>query len=314
MVSIFARTPAKLILLGEHYVVHGAPAISAALDMFIYGRLDDDGQGLIRLNVDGVTRTVHYGVASDPIAKYYRYLLGSLGVERPPSLDIEFEFPASAGLGSSASLAALMYILLYRWLNMRDPPREEIYRHASEFERMMHGNPSGIDLATVVEGGVILYRRDLGVMDRMVPEELEGYGILVADTGVRRSTGELVSSVTRNLGGLPEDIRAGLVEVVDSLVIEAWDAIKGGRLGDLVGYIRGNHYLLRYVGVYIDEAEAAINRLGEEGIYGAKVTGAGGGGCIYVFGDGRELDTARGILEGFGFKTFRPNIYPYSLY
>jgi len=217
-------------------------------------------------------------------------------VERPPSLDIEFEFPASAGLGSSASLAALMYILLYRWLNMRDPPREEIYRHASEFERMMHGNPSGIDLATVVEGGVILYRRDLGVMDRMVPEELEGYGILVADTGVRRSTGELVSSVTRNLGGLPEDIRAGLVEVVDSLVIEAWDAIK------------------RYVGVYIDEAEAAINRLGEEGIYGAKVTGAGGGGCIYVFGDGRELDTARGILEGFGFKTFRPNIYPYSLY
>ncbi len=314
MVSIFARTPAKLILLGEHYVVHGAPAISTALDMFIYGRLDDDGQGLVSLATDRGVKTVHYGVAADPVAGYYRYLLESLGVDRPPSLHIEFEFPVSAGLGSSASLAALIYILLYRWLYMRDPPREEIYRYASEFERMMHGNPSGIDLATVVEGGVILYRRDAGVLDRIVPGEMEGYGILIADTGVRRSTGDLVSRVTQNLGGLPSDIRKGLVDTVDSLVMEAWGALGEARWRDLVGYIRANHYLLRYVGVYIDAADEAVNRLGMEGVYGAKVTGAGGGGCIYVFGDGRELDIARRVLEGFGFKTYRPNIYPYSLY
>ncbi len=314
MASVFARTPAKLILLGEHYVVHGAHAISAALDMFIYGRLDDDGKGLLSLATDVGVKTVHYGVASDPIAKYYRYLLETLSVERPPSMYIEFEFPVSAGLGSSASLAALMYILLYRWLYMRDPSREEIYRHASEFERMMHGNPSGIDLATVVEGGIILYSRGGGVIDRVIPEDLGGYGFIVADTGVRRSTGDLVSRVTQNLGGLPSNIREGLVGIVDHLVMEAWDVLRDGEIGDLVDYIRGNHYLLRYVGVYIDKADEAVNRLAEEGIYGAKVTGAGGGGCIYVFGDGRELETARRILEGFGFKTYRPNIYPYSLY
>jgi len=311
--SVFTRVPAKVILMGEHYVVHGSRAISMAIDSFLYGRLDDDGEGLIRLEGGGVDEEIHFSVGSSPIARFYRELIKEMGVEKPPSINLEFEFPVSAGLGSSAAISAAIPSLLIKWLEMRDPTRDELYRYGERLERYIHGTPSGIDLTTVVEGGVILFSREGGLLDRVISLP-DGIGILLIDSGFRRVTGELVARVSANLGMLPQSLNRRLVDAVDTLVGDAWKAILDGYSLELLELIKSNHYLLKYLGVYTPGINNIIGMLLDKGVEVSKVTGAGGGGCILVVGDEETLSKAVDVARDLGLDFLRPNIYPYTLY
>ncbi len=313
MASVYTRVPAKVILMGEHFVVHGSRAISIAIDKFLYGRLDDDGEGIIRISGGGLDKEIHYSVATDPIAKYYRYLLEEFNVERPPTINLEFEFPISAGLGSSAAISAAIPTLLIKWMYLRDPSREELYNYGAFLERLIHGNPSGIDLTTVVEGGALLYKRGDGVLER-VSSLPDGYSLLIIDSGERRVTGELVAKVSNNLGGLPEELRRGVVQLVDTIVARGWVSIVEGAGEKLADLLRSNHYLLKYVGVYTPRINMIINELSEVGVDAVKVTGAGGGGCIIAYGEVGTISKAFQRIKDMGLEAFQPNIYPYPLY
>ncbi len=306
--KVASQSPAKLILLGEHFVVHGSRAVSAALDVFVEGVLIDDGMGNIEISyLDHVER---YDISRDNVVtRFVKFLSQEYDVDSTPSLKIRFNFPTSAGLGSSASLASLLTKLFHKMYRGEEPQKEVIYNFGSKFEEYVHGNPSGIDLSTVVEGGVILYRRGEGVLDRIDSLDLGDSHIVVIDSGIRRSTGKLVANVTYNLHSLPEDIRKDVIDLVDSIVSYGWSSIKEGDSQSLANAIKSNHYLLKYIGVYKPKLDEIVMGFMDLGGIAAKVTGAGGGGCIYGLADKDIVRDIESYFRGRGYWVYTPKIY-----
>ncbi|HIE36710.1 TPA: mevalonate kinase [Candidatus Geothermarchaeota archaeon] len=303
-----ASSPAKLILMGEHFVVHNSHAISTALDIHVDGIIIDDGGGYIE--IEYLDHTERYDLSIDNIiTRFINFLCKEYGVDRKPTLKIKYNFPVSAGLGSSASFATVATKLFHKMYTGEDPSKHVIYRFGSIFEKSVHGNPSGIDLSTVVEGGVILFKRGVGVKDRMESLNLGDTNIVVVDSGVKRSTGKLVSHVTYNLNSLPDRIREGLIDVVDSVVNHAWSSIRRGDIKSFSEAVKSNHYLLKYIGVYNKWLDRIVDDLIELGASAAKVTGAGGGGCVYGLVDKTLVMDVKRYFADRGYRVYTPKIY-----
>ncbi|PCN51141.1 mevalonate kinase [Candidatus Geothermarchaeota archaeon ex4572_27] len=301
--SAEAAEPAKVILLGEHFVVHGSRAVSLAIDRLARARVRRSRSTSVRLrfvDADGSVREARPG----PESHLYRYVeeVGRRLSIGPLDVEVAVDFPISAGLGSSASMAAALARAAYRLARGREPARDEVYALANLMEEMVHGRPSGIDLNTVLEKAVILYdggaRR---VVDRVVGPEL---WLVVADTGERRVTGRVVSfvgRVKREMGG----VFTGLLEAVDAMSVEGFAAVRRGDLRTVGLLMSANHGILYSIGVSTHLIERLVVKLSGMGAYGAKLTGAGGGGCVIaLFGDGESAEEAAETLVSEGLQAF----------
>jgi mevalonate kinase len=194
---VTVSTPGKLILMGEHAVVYGRPALVAALDLRLTARLapNPDGSEAVHLDLPGLSHAEttswddlrayaaavrgHWeGYALQPGTERFRTVRGDdpahvvkvalgeaaawLGEDlrglRDLRLRVESELPIGSGFGSSAATAtAVIAGCLVYHERAADPALVE--KLALEVERRQHGLPSGVDGATVLYGGVLWARR-----------------------------------------------------------------------------------------------------------------------------------------------------------
>ena len=305
--KFFDRVPAKVIFLGEHFVVHGTRAISAAVDLFVEGEIVTDGDEKIVLDYIDHRETFRYD-DKDIIVQFVKEVSRDMDIDVYPEIWIRFGFPTSAGLGSSASLAYLIVKLLNRVAG-DIYGGDELFKLAERFETMVHGNPSGVDLTTVANGGFILFKRDRGIIDRIDRDVFRGYDILLIDSMKRRSTGVIVSRVTEYLKMLDGDIREGLLNVVDEMVGEGWEKLSNGDIEGFTDIMMSNHYLLKYIGVYNRSLDDIVRIFHRYGVKGVKVTGAGGGGCILALVRSGVSDEIAKDLKKRGYPVYKPKIY-----
>ena len=202
-----AEAPAKVILVGEHFCVHGAPAVSMAINLYarVKVRLDREKKG-VKVSMEGVPPTFKVRVAEGKVEALYPLKMAveevlrraSEKLSKPlPGLEVKIssQIPVGAGLGSSASLASATIAASARILGL-NPSKEAIIELCSIPERFIHGNPSGIDPTTVVLGGMIVFRRGQPPV-RLSPAK--PLSLIVGDTGVRRTTGLLVQKFSEIL-------------------------------------------------------------------------------------------------------------------
>lgn len=190
-------TPGKVILMGEHAVVYGRPALVAALDLRLTASIDPlaGGEGPIEVDLPqlghreevawdelvaygDVARTSWGEYQRRPSPEAFRQLRGedpahvvkvALGeaaahLPAPPRrfrLRVESQIPVGSGFGSSAATAVAVVDALLTYAGSR-AEAGEIYRLSLEAERRQHGQPSGVDNAAVLHGGLIWARRDVG--------------------------------------------------------------------------------------------------------------------------------------------------------
>ncbi len=190
-------TPGKVILMGEHAVVYGRPALVAALDLRLTASIDPlaGGEGPIEVDLPQLghreevawDELVAYGEGARtswgeyqrrPSPEAFRRLRGedpahvvkvALGeaaahLPAPPRrfrLRVESQIPVGSGFGSSAATAVAVVDALLTYAGSR-AEAGEIYRLSLEAERRQHGQPSGVDNAAVLHGGLIWARRDVG--------------------------------------------------------------------------------------------------------------------------------------------------------
>ncbi|MDH5783359.1 MAG: mevalonate kinase [Candidatus Bathyarchaeota archaeon] len=302
----------KVILFGEHFVVHGVPGIVSAIDLTVDVEVKRIGEGINvrdeRKGARGYTER-----KKNQQKESIERMLKTMGIDlEKTSLEIWLggNLPGFSGIGASAasSVAIARAIAEEFEMNLSD---ERINEIAYEAEKAYAGTPSGIDNTAATYGGLIWFRKNLSrgpnTFERLnVREPVE---IIIGNTGVVADTKEMVAGVAERKKKNPEKYdplfnqAEGLAFGARKALEEEFDLRKVGRLMD------ENHSLLQEVEVSCKELDYLVNLAREQGAFGAKLTGGGGGGCMVALTPGKELQEAVATaMEKEGFKVLRTKI------
>jgi len=258
------RACGKAILLGEHFVVHGAPAIAVP----ILGR--------------GVTVTLapeaEAGASSRELEDAVRAMLARLGRELPGVRPvIHADLPIAAGLGSSAALA----VALVRALGEVEPARVQALAH--DLERLAHGHPSGIDDAVISHARAIWFERAQApdAPPRIEPLDVALPPLWVATVSRTRSTRDAVLGVASWREANASAFEA-LVTRVRALAQAARAALIAGDQAALGRLMDDAQACLEPIGVVDPRHATIVAHARAAGALGAKTTGAGHGGAVLV--------------------------------
>ena len=279
--------PGKMILLGEHAVVFGKPALALAIDLRIYSE---------------VTPSPQYSVNWHPMKKkHHAYISAALDEAwGGPPINVETisEIPSGSGLGSSAAVTVSCIAAMLVRKGKLDA--EKVARMAFEVENSVQGRASPTDTSTSCHGFGIL----------VSPEKSDGFlwkiekdhrqwnihhcdvpklTFVVGYTGIHAATGPLVAKVKRLVDEKADAKKA--VDRIGEIVIEGVDATKTAdkkRLGKLMDE---DHQLLKELGVSHPLLDKFVEACAPKS-YGAKLTGAGGGGSMIALTDDPDAVSA----------------------
>ncbi|MGC8939386.1 MAG: mevalonate kinase [Candidatus Bathyarchaeia archaeon] len=312
--GVTASAPAKIILLGEHFVVYGEPAIVLAIDKRAYAKAEirqDKRLGIrsVNLNLSGYYENenfkVEYGDAREaklkfePIRLAVEKLLEKCGEKVGLDIEINSTVPVAAGLGSSAAVVAAVTAAVSALLNMK-MSKEEIFRVTYDAERVVHGTPSGIDPAISTFGGTLLFQIDTGFKPLEIKIDIP---LVIGDTGVARSTRTQVERVRELREKYPQVIEPIMLSARE-IVLRALEALGEGDLETVGELMNINHALLCSVGVSDESLEWLINAARKAGALGAKLTGAGGGGCMIALAKNEKLNQVMEAIQRVGGRPF----------
>lgn len=309
-----ASAPAKTILFGEHFVVYGEPAVVLAIDKRAYARAEERRDRRLSIcsanlnlsgNYDNGDFTVECGDVEEaksrfePIRLAVEKIFEKKGEKVGLDIEIDSAIPVAAGLGSSAAVVAAAAAAVGALLGIK-LAKEEIFRITYEAERVVHGSPSGIDPAIATYGGAMLYQIDKGFKPLNVKVDVP---LVIGDTGLSRSTRVQVEKVRRLSEKYPQ-ILASLMLSARETVSRAVEALSEGDLETVGELMNINHGLLCSVGVSDESLERLVHAAREAGALGAKLTGAGGGGCIIALTERQRLEQVMRAMMRVGGKAF----------
>lgn len=280
MISATASAPGKFVVLGEHAVVYGKPAVALAIDRRFRCTVTESSRLLLNGMPDDLSSHPHM-----------RHILKEHGI-RSMSIGTDSDLPSGSGLGSSAALSAALSCAV-RTLLEKPADEKDIINEAYEAEFSAQGIGSPMDTSASVHGKGIAVNipsdEDLlwtierngnrwEVSDIHAPEMT----FVVGYTGIKALTGPLVEKVRRykDRNRFAKD----MMDEIGSVTLEGTDALRRNdraRLGELM---TADHKLLSILGVSSPELNRLVNAAAEYS-YGAKLTGAGGGGSMIALTD-----------------------------
>ena len=279
MTSI-AKAPGKIILFGEHFVVHGNRAILGAIDK--YATVTSE-----KTNTENILISSSLGQASiqkdqdvDKVEKKFRpffyiakQVITKNNFDKGISIKIESDIPIGAGLGSSSAccVAAAASIL-----NLFDKSDEkEILELSIQAEKTIFTNSSGADCTVSVHGGIIEYQKKEGFSKIDIENELN---FLIIDSEQVHATDKVVEQV-KKFKEENSNVFSELCSEEERLVTKALDSMKNNDLQTIGKCMAQNQMYLEQIGVSNDTLLSITKEI-EKITFGAKITGAGDGGCI----------------------------------
>ena len=289
----------KAILLGEHAVVYGVPAIAAGLRRGVVATARPGPQTVLRCAPWG---TAHGTDSDEDLGRALRAVVDAHPRAPLPPLEIDatVELPAGAGLGCSAAIGVAVVRALDEAVG-HEASDAEVAERALAWERVFHGNPSGLDNTMAAHGGIAVYVKGTPLTHLDVRKPLR---LVIGNTAEPSSTKEMVAMVARHRERDPDQFEANL-RAIETLVrnarlaIEAGDVRAVGQLMDL------NQALLSAWMLSTPSIEDLCAASREAGAAGAKLTGAGGGGCMIALVDSDEVAAAViAAIEALGFEAF----------
>jgi mevalonate kinase len=301
----FGRASGKIILLGEHAVVHGAPGLAAGIERGATASLDVEGaRAGERPTLELGGRSVAPAIDGDDLARAFAALVDAVALPLAAKtgfrVQVETEIAPGGGLGCSAAIGVSIARAIEA-MGQREGAEERASLRASAWEGVFHGNPSGIDTAAALSGGFFRFVRGVGAMPIEHPHDLH---FAIGYSGSSASTKEMVAGIGRIKERHPDRI-AKFVEAVRSLVGNAELAIKANDVDALGKLLDLNQMLLAGLMLSTDAIERMREAAKDAGSVGTKLTGSGGGGSVIALA--RDAASASRVADAWraaGFDAF----------
>lgn len=266
--------PSKVHLLGEHAVVHGKPALLAAINKRISVTITVSN----KKKIQGIQEHIREVAQLLEILETEIKKRTKLKKIEPYCVTIKSEIPVGSGLGSSAALSAGLTAALLSFLKV-PWDKKTIFDIAYAGEKFFHGNPSGGDLATVIEGGFLWFRKEFEFLKTfsMLPfkphKNIKQF-ILINSGKPEESTKEMVEKIAKLKISSSQKIQL-LFNSQEELTKQMAVAIKDGNEDCLIDCIKSGERNLEELGVVGKKAQSIIREIEKLG-GAAKISGAGG--------------------------------------
>ncbi len=279
---ITCSAPGKVYLFGEHAVVYGQPAIAGAIERRVFASIKLLDSGKISVRAMDKVRDC-YSTEFRYICQAVHFVKVRTESDFGAEITIKSELPPSQGLGSSAAVTVSTIKALSESLGagLQD---QEIAGIGHQVEGRIQGRASPADTFVSATGGVVMIEG--AQTSRLVQPNVP---VIIGATGITRSTGDVINYVARLKREYPEIIQNVLCTMGDITRLGARKLREGDTngIGELMNI---NHGLLASIGVSNMMLDKLIYRARDEGALGAKMTGAGRGGCVFAIARRDSVD------------------------
>ncbi len=280
----------KVILFGEHFVVHGVPGIVSAIDSTTDAEVKKATKGI---TVQDERKTAK-GYSEEKRLQQLesiQNMLKAMGIDPRIALDIWVggTLPGFSGLGASAASSVAIARAIAQELGMK-VAEEKINQVAYEAEKAYAGNPSGIDNTAATYGGLMWFKKNMaGGQDMIEHLSIESpVEIVIGSTGKVANTKAMVEGVDERKRKNPQKYNA-VFKRAEELAYEGRAALEFYNLKKVGELMNENHHLLQEIEVSSKELDLLVDVARKQGAFGAKLTGGGGGGCMFALTPGKEL-------------------------
>ena len=297
------KASGKIILMGEHAVVYGQPAIAIPFSAVeTVAEVKEDGEALT------VTCEFYDGLVHkmpeilESLKHAIRFSLYRIGAPQDPAIhiDIHSTIPAERGMGSSAAVAVAIARSLFNFYG-KVLTDKELWEIVQSSEKIAHDNPSGIDTVTTSGKSPVFFVKDQPIEQLSI--NMDAY-LIVADTGQTgqtlkaiQSVKALLSKVTYQIDSLSDPKQA--IKELGQLTKLAKEALLNNCILELGEVMNQAHQLLASLTVSNQTLDRLAQAARQAGALGAKLTGGGRGGCLIALAKDKESaeKIARTLLE-----------------
>ena len=302
-----ATAPGKVILFGEHFVVHGIQAILGAIDKRVTvtsSRRDDEiiyiesilGKLAVQ-NSDSVENVDKKFRPFVHIAKKTLERHGNRGI----SIKIDSEIPPGVGLGSSSACCVAASASIMNLFEKTS--REQILHMSIDAEKTIFPNTSGADCNVCTYGGIITYDKSTGLKNL---DEKFSLDMIIINSNLEHTTDEVVDRV-KNFKEKNPEIFQSLCNEETKLVKKSIESLRDNDMVTLGKCMSQNQIYLEQIGVSNDKLLSIIESI-ERTSLGIKITGAGDGGCLIMLVDPKLKKSAVNDLETNSYEYFSVRI------
>lgn len=272
------KSHSKIILIGEHSVVYGYPAIAIPLK---------------KIEIECTIEEAKSNFFYDETDTLSVAIFTALKYLKKENVKIKYkitsQIPQKRGMGSSAavSIAAIRAIFNYFGENLEDELLEKLVNTA---EIVAHKTPSGLDAKTCLSDKAIRFVKNKGFS--YIDLNLDAY-LVIADTGIYGNTGEAIQNV-KNLGSKAELSLKKLGRLTDEMtriltgnIENKEEKIKKiSKIGEIMTAANTE---LGKLNITIEKTELFVKTAIENGAAGAKISGGGLGGCVIALAENLEI-------------------------
>lgn len=272
----------KLILIGEHSVVYGQPAIALPVTLLkTTVTISPIRNGQYIENSESRRRLDLMGDEFEGIRQLILRLLAKFNSPRLTfSLEIDSNIPQGRGLGASAALATAITRAFYDFFDQELTDKELLY-YANFAETITHGHASGIDVATVNSEQPLWFTKNVPTD----PFELNLSGFLViGDTGIKGYTSQAISIVQEKLREEKEEAESE-IQILGELARDSKNFLTNNKLEALGKVMNKAHDTLCHLGVSHPRLNLLVETAMKNGALGAKLTGSGLGGVMVALAE-----------------------------
>ena len=282
------KSHSKIILIGEHSVVYGYPAIAIPLK---------------KIEIECAIEEAKSNFFYDETDTLSVAIFTALKYLKKENVKIKYkitsQIPQKRGMGSSAavSIAAIRAIFNYFRENLEDELLEKLVNTA---EIVAHKTPSGLDAKTCLSDKAIRFVKNKGFS--YIDLNLDAY-LVIADTGIYGNTGEAIQNV-KNLGSKAELSLKKLGRLTDEMTriltgnIENKEKkIRREKISKIGEIMTAANTELGKLNITIEKTELFVKTAIENGAAGAKISGGGLGGCVIALAE--NLEIMEKVKDGF---------------